>query len=102
MTNGYYGWGNFDLTVNTSFTNNGFIYRAGTTQGDWNYTHHDQYYGIENLKAATVDDVKFANCEISDFNLLNDSPFKNAGTDGNDLGPDIAELAAATSGVVNP
>jgi hypothetical protein len=30
---------------------------------------------------------------------LNSSPYKNAGTDGKDLGADVDAIAAATSGV---
>jgi hypothetical protein len=51
-------------------------------------------YPIDNFFGPAFDD-QFTDWSSGDFTLLNSSPFKNAGTDGKDLGADIARLAAA-------
>jgi hypothetical protein len=55
-----------------------------------------------NLFPQTVADVQFANFnngDGGDYELLPSSPFKNAGTDGKDLGADIVGLNAALANV---
>ena len=56
----------------------------------------------ENLFPATVLAVGFVNYNNGnggDYALLPGSPYKNKGTDGKDLGADIAGLTAALAGV---
>jgi hypothetical protein len=48
--------------------------------------------------AEVIHFVNFANGNGGDYHLLNTSPFKNAGTDGKDLGADINAITVATSG----
>jgi hypothetical protein len=55
-----------------------------------------------NYFAATTTTVQLANYNGGiggDYHLAASSPYKNAGTDGKDLGADINALTAATSGV---
>ncbi|MBI3474737.1 MAG: hypothetical protein HY010_03320 [Acidobacteria bacterium] len=55
-----------------------------------------------NLFPATVDAVKFVQYDSGgdgDYTLQSSSPYKNKGTDGKDLGADIAGLNAALSDV---
>lgn len=55
-----------------------------------------------NYFPATPDDVRFVNYNNGNggnYQLQNNSPYKNAGTDGKDLGADIAGLQAALAGV---
>jgi len=55
-----------------------------------------------NFFPATPADVQFVNYNNGNggnYQLLNSSPYKNAGTDGKDLGADIAGLNAALAGV---
>lgn len=55
-----------------------------------------------NLFPATAEDVQFVNYNNGnggDYQLLNTSPYKNAGSDGKDLGADIVGLQAALAGV---
>ena len=44
---------------------------------------------------ASLADVRFVNLAAGDYHLAPDSPFKNLGTDGKDLGADIDALNAA-------
>jgi hypothetical protein len=44
--------------------------------------------------------VKFNNGNGGDYHLLATSPFKNAGSDGKDLGADLDALAKATAGIL--
>jgi hypothetical protein len=44
--------------------------------------------------------VKFVNLASGNYALAPSSPYKNAGTDGKDIGADIAGLNAATSSVI--
>jgi hypothetical protein len=50
------------------------------------------------ISAATIHFVNFANGIGGDYHLQNSSPYKNAGTDGKDLGADIDAINAAISG----
>jgi hypothetical protein len=58
---------------------------------------------------ATVDNVGFVDWQAGDYRLCGSntppcsgpSPYKNAGTDGKDLGADIAAVNAATAGVIS-
>jgi hypothetical protein len=55
-----------------------------------------------NLFSQTVNDARFARFSEDgggDYALQGNSPYKNAGTDGKDLGADIAGLNAALAGV---
>ena len=55
-----------------------------------------------NLFSQTVNDAHFARFSEDgggDYSLLSNSPYKNAGTDGKDLGADIAGLNAALAGI---
>ena len=49
--------------------------------------------------ASSVGFVNYANGNGGDYHLHSNSPYKNAGTDGKDLGADIDAIAAATAGV---
>jgi hypothetical protein len=48
---------------------------------------------------AAIHFVNFANGNSGDYHLQKSSPYKNAGTDGKDLGADIDAINAATVGV---
>jgi Putative Ig domain len=55
-----------------------------------------------NLFPASVSAVQFANFNNGnggDYTLLSSSPYKNAGTDGKDLGADISAIQSAVAGV---
>ena len=51
---------------------------------------------------ADVASVLFLNVPGKDYRLTAGSPFKNAGSDGKDLGADITTVETKTAGVVNP
>lgn len=79
---------------NSSFNNNVLI------------TPPPQYppssWPASNLFAATIADVGFTDFNNGDggnYELVPSSPYKNAGTDGKDLGADIVELNAALANV---
>ncbi len=60
-------------------------------------------YPANNFFPATVADIGFVNYNNGvggDYHLISSSPYKNAGTDGKDIGADIDALNAALSGVV--
>jgi hypothetical protein len=44
--------------------------------------------------------VDYNQGNLGDYHLLSSSPYKNAGTDGRDLGADIDGLMNATAGVL--
>jgi hypothetical protein len=79
---------------NSTFANNALImpppqYPAST-------------WPANNMFAATIADVGFTDFNNGDggnYELLSSSPYKNAGTDGKDLGADIVGLNAALAGV---
>jgi hypothetical protein len=49
--------------------------------------------------AAAVQFVNYNNGNGGDYHLLSTSPYKNAGTDGQDLGADINTIQSLTAGV---
>lgn len=51
------------------------------------------------LNAAAVQFVNYNNGNGGDYHLLSSSPYKNAATDGKDLGADIDAVLSATAGV---
>jgi Putative Ig domain len=51
------------------------------------------------VSTGAIHFLNYANGNGGDYRLLNSSPYKNAGTDGKDLGADVDAIAAATSGV---
>jgi hypothetical protein len=56
-------------------------------------------YPPGNWFPATLNDVGFVNLAAGDYHLGTQSPFRNAGTDGKDVGADINSVLAATAGV---
>ena len=56
-------------------------------------------YPIDNFFPPTLADVGFVDLEAGDYRLAAGSPFKNAGTDGEDLGADVEAVLKATAGV---
>ena len=56
-------------------------------------------YPPGNFFPSSVAEVDFVNFTSGDYHLLASSPYKNAGTDGKDLGADMAALEAAIAGV---
>ncbi|MDQ6887066.1 MAG: Ig-like domain-containing protein [Gemmatimonadota bacterium] len=59
-------------------------------------------YPAGNFYPATSNDVGFANYAGGDYRLTSASPYRSAGTDGRDVGADIAAVELATAGVVTP
>lgn len=59
-------------------------------------------YPAGNFFPLAPDGVGFVNFAAGDFRLSAISPYKNAGTDGKDLGADIDAIESATKGVVLP
>ncbi len=56
-------------------------------------------YPADNFFPATLADMGFGNRAGGDWSLASGSTYAGAGTDGKDLGADMAALTAATSGV---
>jgi hypothetical protein len=55
-------------------------------------------YPADNFFPATMSDVGFVDLAGGDYRLRTTSAYKNAGTDGRDVGADIDSIAAATAG----
>jgi hypothetical protein len=80
--------------ISSSFTNNVLITPPAP--------YPPSTWPADNLFAATIDDVGFTdfnNGDDGNYELLPTSPYKNAGTDGKDLGADIVELNADLANV---
>src|SRR5207245_1811095 len=58
-------------------------------------------YPVDNFYPATLGDVGFADLPRGDYRLAPSSSYKNAGTDGKDVGTDIDPLETATCGAVD-
>ena len=95
------GEGDFDgrTLAPTSFVNNGFILNSL----DSNYASHQTNLPIDlpgNVVINSMAAAQFTNYAAGDFTLVGGSPLENAGSDGADIGPNIAEHAAATAGCI--
>ena len=58
-------------------------------------------YPPNNFFPATMNDVGFVNFSGGDYHLAASSPYKNAGTDGKDVGADIDSVNSATAGAIS-
>jgi hypothetical protein len=58
-------------------------------------------YPPDNFFPASLADVGFVDLAGGDYRLAATSPFKNAGTDGKDIGADLVAVAAATAGALD-
>jgi hypothetical protein len=86
------GTGSGLLTLNTYYTN-------------WTMTHNaiigpdnSSSYPSGNFWPSSTGAVGFVNYAGDNYRLLSSSPYKNAGTDGKDLGADIDAIEAAIAG----
>ena len=88
------GTGSAIQTLTAFFTNYTFIDNAiiGGTAG----------YPPINFFPSNNAAVGFVNFAGGDYTLTLGSPFRNAATDGKDVGADMAAIAAAISGAVSP
>ena len=50
---------------------------------------------------ATLDDVGFVDWRNNDYRLASTSPYRNAGTDGKDIGADVEAVLNATAGAIS-
>ena len=58
-------------------------------------------YPTNNFFPAAMNDVGFVNVAGGDYHLATSSPYKNAGSDGKDIGANIDAVNSATAGAVN-
>ncbi|HZT58813.1 MAG TPA: DUF4214 domain-containing protein [Pyrinomonadaceae bacterium] len=56
---------------------------------------YPDYYPNDNFYPATLDQVAFNSPTTDDYSLSSSSPFKNQGTDGKDVGCDLAAVQSA-------
>lgn len=99
VTSGTYGWKGSGMaegaaTLNAFFTN--WTFTNNAIIGDSN----PSYYPANNFFPATIDAVGFVNYAGGDYTLAPTSPYKNAGTDGLDLGANINAVGIATTGAL--
>lgn len=61
----------------------------------------EKSYPMGNFFPATMQDVGFVDYDAGDFRLKPDSPYAKAGTDGLDVGADVAAVLERTAGVAD-
>src|SRR5439155_7019993 len=86
--------GNWSAWLNTYFTG-GFFGRDAMVGGA------ATNYPPDNFFPASLTQVGFVNLAAADYHLAPTSPYKNAGTDGKDLGADIDAVNSATADTVS-
>jgi len=91
------------LTLNTLFPGAVFVKNVLVgpypTVGGATISMYSDY--PDNFFPQSLDDVDFVDLAGGDYRLSDTSPYKNAGTDGKDLGADIDAIEAATSCVIS-
>ena len=100
FTEGDYGAviGTGQLNYTTEY--NGVIFNPSSSRYTYNLNNYaTRYPGPGMQKADVPADADFTDWTAENYLLLNTSPFYQAGSDGKDMGPDIAELNAAIAGV---
>lgn len=65
-----------------------------------NLSNPDTKYPPANYFPVSISQVGFTNAPAGDYTLLPSSPYKGRGTDGKDIGVDMAALRAATANTV--
>ncbi|MEJ7617482.1 MAG: hypothetical protein WKF30_11095 [Pyrinomonadaceae bacterium] len=78
-------------TLNTYFPGWSFSHNVLANPGP--YVNN---YPADNFLPASLDQAKFVNKTTGDYRLASSSPYKNAGSDGKDIGADIDAIDAAT------
>jgi hypothetical protein len=78
----------------------GFVFQKNVIEGLASGGVPQSSYPVSNLFPSDWAAVKFMNFASGNYALAPSSPYKNAGTDGKDIGADIAGLNAATSSVI--
>ena len=81
-------------TLNTYFS--GYVFDRNAMTGG-----NSANYPATNYFPASFTQVGFVNLAGGDYHLAASSPYKNAGTDGKDLGADIDAVLAATVGAIS-
>ncbi|HEX2710784.1 MAG TPA: choice-of-anchor D domain-containing protein, partial [Candidatus Acidoferrales bacterium] len=82
--------GNALLTLSTYFPN--YVFARNVLPGG-----NPASYPANNFFPANLAGVGFVNFTGGDYTLAASSPYKNAGTDGKDIGADVNALSAATA-----
>jgi len=78
----------------------GFVFQKNVIEGIASSGVSQSSYPVSNFFPLDWAAVKFTDFAKGNYALAPSSPFKNAGTDGKDIGADIAGLNAATSSVI--
>jgi hypothetical protein len=81
-------------TLNTLFT--GYVFMRNALSGGLASS-----YPPDNFFPASLTQVGFVNLAAGDYHLALTSPYKNAGTDGKDLGADIDAITTATATAIS-
>src|SRR5262249_49661065 len=89
------GQGSGNETINTYFP--GSVFRRNVMVGG-----PSADYPPDNFFPPSFDQVGFTNLAGGNYRLASASPYKNAGTDGKDIGCDIDALIAAQSSTPTP
>lgn len=97
--------GNYGLSISPEraldyiFRKNAIVFNSGEDEIQWQWymNNFDTQYTTENFKVIDITDVGFTDYAGGDYRLSNTSLYRNAGTDGKDLGPDIDAVMAATA-----
>ena len=78
----------------------GFVFQKNVIEGIASSGVPQSSYPVSNFFPLDWAAVKFVDLAKGNYALAPSSPFKNAGTDGKDIGADIAGLNAATSSAI--
>src|SRR3989454_222336 len=86
-------------TLNAYFP--GAVFDRNVLAGPWQ-RGDPSLYPAGNFFPASLNDVGFVDLSGGNYRLAATSPYKNAGTDGKDIGADLDAIAAAFAGGVSP
>ena len=86
-------------TTSLQFYTPGYIYLDNVAAPVASGT--SSFFPIGNFYMASIEDVGFLNYDEQQYQLANNSPFKNAGTDGKDIGADISGVLTETATVAS-
>jgi hypothetical protein len=100
-TYGIFGSGMGEGTASLNAYTTNYTFAANVIAGAPAASYPSETCGTSTCFPASLDNIGFVDWRNNDYHLASTSPYKNAGTDGKDLGADMSAVDTATNGTIS-